>query len=69
MGYDGRAGRKSKGVFGYPLIVEDLDLEGTVVKTFSKTGTVPNGYFQIRAGRKVQITKDEYLEIQAKKGK
>jgi hypothetical protein len=63
--YQGRAGRKSKGVPGFPLIVEDLDMEGKLIKTYSKTGTVPNGYYQIRNGEKVKITKEEYEQIVA----
>lgn len=61
-----RSGRPLKQ--GSILVVEDLNLEGIVGKTFSKTGTVPKGYFQIRDGIKVPITKEEYLEIQEKKG-
>lgn len=61
--YEGRAGRKSKGVPGNPLIVEELNLEGKLIKTYTKTGTVPKAYFQIRNGEKVQISKEEYLEL------
>lgn len=61
--YNGRAGRKSKGVPGNPLIVEELNLEGQLIKTYSKTGTVPNGYFQIRDGVKVAISKEEYARL------
>jgi hypothetical protein len=61
--YQGRAGRPSKLVKGQPLIVEDFNFEGMLIKTYSKTGTVPKGYYQIRNGVKVEITKEEYEVI------
>lgn len=68
--YQGRAGRKSKGVPGNPLIVEELNLEGQLIKTYTKTGKVPNGYFQMRAGVKTEITQEEFELIeQARKKK
>jgi hypothetical protein len=67
--FQGRAGRPFKGIKGQPLIVEDLNLEGFLIKTYTKTGTVPKGFFQIRNGEKVQITKEEYEKLQAEKKK
>lgn len=64
-----RGGRPSALVKGQPLIVEDLDMEGFLIKTFTKTGTVPKGYFQIRKGEKVQITKEEYEKIKEEQSK
>jgi hypothetical protein len=54
-------------VKGSILVVEDLNLEGMLGKTFSKTGTVPKSYFQIRQGKKVEITKEEYEALKEKK--
>lgn len=58
-----RAGRPTAGVSGYPLIVKELDMEGSLVKTYTKAGKVPTGYFQIRSGVKVQITKEEFVKL------
>jgi hypothetical protein len=64
-----RGGRPSALVKGQPLIVEDLNMEGFLIKTFTKTGTVPKGFFQIRNGVKVPITKEEYEKLQAERSK
>ena len=64
--YQGRAGRKSKMVPGQPLIVEDLNMEGCLGKIYTKTGKVPKTYFQIRNGVKVQISKEEYEQLNEK---
>lgn len=64
-----RGGRPSKNIPGQPLIVEDLNMEGSLLKTYSKAGKVPNGYFQIRDGRKVGISKEEFEALQKEKKK
>lgn len=64
-----RGGRPLKEVPGQPLIVKELDMEGCLLKTFTKTGTVPKAYFQIRKGEKVEITKEEYETLKAEKDK
>lgn len=62
-----RGGRPSKMVKGQPLIVQELNVEGFLIKTYTKTGTVPKGYFQIRNNVKVSITKEEYEKLYQEK--
>lgn len=60
-----RGGRPLKqGLKGNVLIVEDMSMEGFLIKTFTKTGTVPKVYAQIRNGIKVAITKEEFQKIE-----
>lgn len=49
------------------LIVEDLNMEGITGKVYTKTGKVPKGFFVYRGGKKVDITKEEYEEINSKR--
>lgn len=49
------------------LIVEDLNMEGVTGKIYTKTGTVPRGFFVYRNGKKVDITKEEYEQLNLKK--
>jgi hypothetical protein len=60
-----RAGRPL--VKGGILAVQDLNMEGQLIKTYTKTGTVPRGFFQIRNGIKVEITKEEYETLKESK--
>lgn len=60
-----RAGRPL--VKGGILAVQDLNYEGSLIKTYTKTGTVPKKFFQIRGGVKVEITKEEYETLKAAK--
>lgn len=58
-----RGGRPLKKFEGNILVVEDLDMEGVTGKVYTKTGTVPKGFFVYRNGKKVTITKEEYDQI------
>lgn len=58
-----RGGRPLKTLKGNTLIVEELSMEGVTGKIYTKTGTVPRGFFVYRGGEKVTITKEEYDQI------
>lgn len=45
------------------LIVADLNMEGITGKIYSKAGKVPKGYFVYRGGKKIEITEEEYTQI------
>jgi hypothetical protein len=56
-----------KDLKGNTLIVEELSMEGVTGKIYTKTGTVPKGFFVYRNGEKVTITKEEYETINAER--
>lgn len=59
-----RGGRPLKqGIKGNVLIVEEMSTEGMIGKVFTKTGTVPKAFFQIRNNVKIAISKEEYEQI------
>ena len=65
-----RGGRPLKqNVKGNTLIVEDMNMEGITGKIYTKTGTVPKGFFVYRSGQKVTITKEEYEKLNAERFK
>lgn len=45
------------------LIVQDLNMEGITGKIYSKSGKIPKGYFVYRNGKKVEITEEEYIQL------
>lgn len=62
-----RGGRPLKSLKGNTLIVEEFLVEGMIGKIFTKTGTVPKSYFQIRNNIKIAITKEEYEKINSER--